>query len=179
MSIQSGCQTNAWSDNWCSCSPLRHFITPHAIANAGFNLSTTVAELINEVGQWRWPQAWFDIFPVLINIAPPQLLVDMDDRCRWKYLDGNLHHFRSWEVWNTLSNRDDRIGWADSVWFSQCIPRHSFHLWTCSNGDFRIFRNKKPMKVKDMNEGLDEDSEEEDNGSDGYFSDKVSSDEEF
>ncbi|XP_022040693.1 uncharacterized protein LOC110943250 [Helianthus annuus] len=68
-------------------------------------------------------------FPVLINIPSPHPLVDMADRCSWKDMEGNLCHFRSWDVWNTLRHRGDRVDWVDSIWFSQCIPRHSFHMW--------------------------------------------------
>ncbi|KAJ0711325.1 hypothetical protein HanOQP8_Chr09g0322591 [Helianthus annuus] len=128
-SVQSGKQTNAWSDNWCMCSPLRSFITPRSIVNAGFNLNTTVAKLVGVDGQWRWPRAWHDIYPVLINVDTPQLLNDTDDRIRWKAIEGKLYRFRSWEAWNNFRSRDDKVAWVDSVWFSQCIPRHSFHLW--------------------------------------------------
>ncbi|KAJ0453055.1 putative RNA-directed DNA polymerase [Helianthus annuus] len=137
MSIRSGRQTNAWSDNWCSCSPLRSFISPRAIANAGLNLRSTVADIIDDTGQWKWPQAWFDIFPVLINIPSPHPLVAITDRCSWKDLEGNLCHFRSWEVWNTLRRRGDRVDWVESIWFSQCIPRHSFHLWLVMNNKLK------------------------------------------
>ncbi|XP_022019376.1 uncharacterized protein LOC110919413 [Helianthus annuus] len=137
MSILSGRQTNAWSDNWCSCSPLRSFITPRAIANAGFNRRSSVADLIDDIGQWKWPQAWLDLFPVLINIPPPHPLVDMADRCRWKDMEGNFYQIRSWEVWNTLRHRGDRVDWVDSIWFSQCIPRHSFHMWLVINNKLK------------------------------------------
>ncbi|XP_022042086.1 uncharacterized protein LOC110944747 [Helianthus annuus] len=129
MSVRSGRQTNVWSDNWCTLSPIRAFITPRAIANAGFSLDTKVADVIADDGHWLWPQAWYDLFPVLINISPVQITPDVNDRLCWKDLEGNLQGFSSWEVWNCLRNRCQRITWASSVWFSQCIPRHSFHLW--------------------------------------------------
>ncbi|XP_021991587.1 uncharacterized protein LOC110888365 [Helianthus annuus] len=36
--------------------------------------------------------------------------------------------------------RENQVLWADMVWYSQCIPRHSFHLWLA-------FRNK--LKTQD------------------------------
>ncbi|XP_021991414.1 uncharacterized protein LOC110888182 [Helianthus annuus] len=130
MSIRSGRQTNIWSDNWCPFSPLRSFISPRAIANAGFTLSSMVADLVaDDNGQWLWPEAWYDIYPVLINIDTPQIIAGEHDRLRWKDLDGNLQHFETKEVWNSLRNREDKVLWVKSVWFAQCIPRHSFHLW--------------------------------------------------
>ncbi|XP_035838846.1 uncharacterized protein LOC118486474 [Helianthus annuus] len=136
-SIQSGRQTNAWSDNWCSCSPVRYLIFPRRIANAGFNLHTTVAELIDANGNWKWPMAWYDLFPVLINISAPTLVEDVADRSYWKDYEGNLRHFHSSEAWNSFRMRNVKVAWVDAVWFSQCIPRHSFHVWLVINNKLK------------------------------------------
>ncbi|XP_022003175.1 uncharacterized protein LOC110900598 [Helianthus annuus] len=128
-SVKSGSHTNAWSDNWCTYSPLRSFITPRSIAGAGFTLQSTVDELVDENGQWRWPQAWYDLYPVLINLSVPQLNNNMEDRLMWKDADGKDGHFSTWKAWNNIRNRENRVFWAPMVWFGQCIPRHSFHLW--------------------------------------------------
>ncbi|XP_022032206.1 uncharacterized protein LOC110933284 [Helianthus annuus] len=53
----------------------------------------------------------------------------MVDRTVWKDLDGNPCSFRSSEVWHSIRCRQNPVSWVDGVWFSQCIPRHSFHLW--------------------------------------------------
>ncbi|MFS7905400.1 putative reverse transcriptase zinc-binding domain-containing protein [Helianthus anomalus] len=47
----------------------------------------------------------------------------------WKYLEGNERHYSSLEVWHTIRLRNTPISWANMVWFSQCILRHSFQLW--------------------------------------------------
>ncbi|XP_022007560.1 uncharacterized protein LOC110906790 [Helianthus annuus] len=135
--IQSGQQTNAWSDNWCSCSPIRDFISPRRIHNAGFNLNTTVADLIDSNGQWKWPVAWYDLFPVLLNISAPTLVEDVADRSRWKDYEGKLQHFHSFEAWNSFRMWRDKVTWVDAVWFSQCIPRHSFHVWLVINNKLK------------------------------------------
>ncbi|XP_022003043.1 uncharacterized protein LOC110900463 [Helianthus annuus] len=129
FSIRSGSQTNAWSDNWCECSPLRSFITPRHIANAGFNLQSCVADLIDDHSQWKWPQAWNDLYPVLINLPVPILEQNMEDRLSWKDLEGNTCSFGSGVVWDSIRNRDGIVSWANMVWFTQCIPRHLFHMW--------------------------------------------------
>ncbi|XP_022003085.1 uncharacterized protein LOC110900505 [Helianthus annuus] len=128
-SIGNGNGTNVWSDNWCSCSPIRNFITPRMIAREGFNLKNTVADLIDSNGDWRWPQAWLDLFPVLINVARPVIAQDMEDRFGWKSFDGKIGHFTSWDAWNNLRVRENKVAWVNMVWYGQCIPRHSFHLW--------------------------------------------------
>ncbi|XP_021971338.1 uncharacterized protein LOC110866498 [Helianthus annuus] len=128
-SIGNGNGTNVWSDNWCSCSPIRHFITPRMIAREGFTLTNTVADIIDSNGDWRWPQAWLDLFPVLINVARPVIAQDMEDRFGWKSFDGKIGHFTSCEAWNNLRVRENKVAWVNMVWYGQCIPRHSFHIW--------------------------------------------------
>ncbi|XP_022009092.1 uncharacterized protein LOC110908453 [Helianthus annuus] len=88
-----------------------------------------VADLVTDIGQWLWPQAWYDLYPVLINVDVPQLITDADDRLYWRDTDGKLQDFGTGEVWNSLRHREGKVYWVNSVWFSQCIPRHSFHLW--------------------------------------------------
>ncbi|XP_022019065.1 uncharacterized protein LOC110919095 [Helianthus annuus] len=127
--VRSGAQTNIWWDNWCHISPLSAFISPRRITNAGFNIASSVLELVDENGNWSWPQAWYDIYPVLIGLNAPQLMQGMVDRTVWKDLDGNMCSFSSSEVWHAVRSRHDQVLWGDGIWFSQCIPRHSFHLW--------------------------------------------------
>ncbi|XP_022024382.1 uncharacterized protein LOC110924695 [Helianthus annuus] len=127
--VRSGSKINAWSDNWCQFSPLNSFITPRSIANAGFTITTSLAELMDENGQWKWPSAWYDIYPVLIGLNAPTLTHNLDDRTIWKDLEGNSRPFGSMEVWHNIRHREQPVSWVNGVWFSQCIPRHSFHLW--------------------------------------------------
>ncbi|XP_022014827.1 uncharacterized protein LOC110914335 [Helianthus annuus] len=133
--IQShnGAQTNAWSENWCQYSPLSSFISPQIIASAGFTLQSSVDSLFDDHGQWKWPQDWFDLFPVLINIDTPNLVQQVEDRLIWKDLEGTPRQFGSKEVWNNIRNRNSTVAWANLIWFPQCIPRHLFHMWLVWN----------------------------------------------
>ncbi|KAM0004605.1 putative reverse transcriptase zinc-binding domain-containing protein [Helianthus debilis subsp. tardiflorus] len=139
-SIKSGTQTNIWSDMWCASSPLISFISPRNIANVGFPLRSTVVDMIDQEGNWRWPQAWLDLFPVLITIAVPTIVSNGEDTLVWKDVEGKTQDFQSACVWNTIRNREEQVLWVDMVWYTQCIPRHSFHLWLA-------FRNK--LKTQD------------------------------
>ncbi|XP_022003156.1 uncharacterized protein LOC110900579 [Helianthus annuus] len=127
--IGNGAETNAWSDTWSNVGPLRAFITPRLIANAGFSLQSSLAELVSQDGQWIWPTAWFDLFPVLINLVVPNLSDNSRDRLVWKDLEGNNRPFSSWEVWNNVRHHASKVQWGNLVWFKQCIPRHAFHVW--------------------------------------------------
>ncbi|XP_022019593.1 uncharacterized protein LOC110919635 [Helianthus annuus] len=127
--VRNGSQTNAWSDNWSQLCPLNSFITPRNIANAGFNLNSSLTDLIDDNGQSKWPRAWYDIYPVLIGLSVPQLTQNMEDSTAWKDLEGNTRPLGSLEVWHNIRSREQPVTWVNGVWFSQCIPRHSFHLW--------------------------------------------------
>ncbi|KAI3827752.1 hypothetical protein L1987_01835 [Smallanthus sonchifolius] len=127
--IGDGCHTNAWMDNWCACSPLREFITPRRIHNAGFSMQSTVSDIVDDLGSWKWPTAWNDLFPILNNLDPPNFDHNVGDKLFWKDNQGNQRHFSSGEVWNNIRLRGEEVSWEDLVWFGQCIPRHSFHMW--------------------------------------------------
>ncbi|XP_022007904.1 uncharacterized protein LOC110907196 [Helianthus annuus] len=89
-------------------SPLRSFITPRVFANAGFSLNNTVADIVAEDGQWLWPQAWYNLYQVLINIDPPQIISNMNDRFSWKDLE---------EVWILVRKMVD-MGSVTDTWVS-------------------------------------------------------------
>ncbi|XP_022019377.1 uncharacterized protein LOC110919414 [Helianthus annuus] len=127
--IRDGKLANAWNDNWCESSPLRQFITPRRIHNAGFNMQTTVSGLVDGQNGWRWPVAWHDLYPVLNDLDLPILVPDSSDWLIWKDRNGTPMSFSSGEVWDNIRSRADVVHWVDFVWFSQCIPRHSFHMW--------------------------------------------------
>ncbi|XP_035841343.1 uncharacterized protein LOC118488215 [Helianthus annuus] len=58
-------------------------------------LNSSIADIIDENGQWKWPSAWYDIYPVLIGLTVPQLIQGLDDSTTWKDLDGTNRPFRS------------------------------------------------------------------------------------
>ncbi|XP_022019378.1 uncharacterized protein LOC110919416 [Helianthus annuus] len=62
-------------------------------------------------------------------MAAGMLMINVEDRTVWKDLVGNKCHLRSLEVWNVIRHHETPVSWVNGVWFSQCIPRHSFHLW--------------------------------------------------
>ncbi|KAK1406316.1 hypothetical protein QVD17_41610 [Tagetes erecta] len=50
-----------------SDSPLSQLISPREIYMAGFSRTDRVADMVID-RNWIWPAAWYDLFPVLINI---------------------------------------------------------------------------------------------------------------
>ncbi|XP_071698661.1 uncharacterized protein [Rutidosis leptorrhynchoides] len=53
----------------------------------------------------------------------------MPDRVLWKSYEGNVSDFSVHASWDSIRPHRDIVPWYHVVWFSQCIPRHSFILW--------------------------------------------------
>nr|XP_043625573.1 uncharacterized protein LOC122596999 [Erigeron canadensis] len=105
--IDNGVNTFVWTDNWCVESPLLSFITPRMIASAGCNLNSKVADLIRD-NQWLWPDAWYNVFPVLIHIPHIQIN-DNEDRNVWKCSNGVETDFSSKVVWDSLRRKQGEV----------------------------------------------------------------------
>jgi hypothetical protein len=124
--IGNGEDTNAWFDTWSDLGPLCSYISPRAIHAADFSLNTRVSDLVVR-NEWTWPQAWYDLFPVLINLPCP-ILNEEQDSIWWKVGD-IFNDFSTSRAWNSIRARESEVHWGKVVWFSQCIPKHAFCFW--------------------------------------------------
>ncbi|KAK1421767.1 hypothetical protein QVD17_24378 [Tagetes erecta] len=115
---------------------------------AGFSTSNKVADLVNEVGSWRWPQAWYDLFPVLINIHVPLICNSRRDVSIWQDDMGVERKFSVHTVWETIRYRSMEVDWFNIVWFTYCIPRHAFHVWLVCR---KKLNTQDKMRKWDMN----------------------------
>ncbi|XP_021995747.1 uncharacterized protein LOC110892919 [Helianthus annuus] len=125
--LGDGGMTSAWYDRWCECGPLAGFISPRIIHAAGFSLHDSVKDVWAD-GSWKWPTAWRDLFPVLIQLDNMQLSPNRRDRFLWKDGEKSFDHSSAC-VWESIRARETEVEWVNVVWFSQCIPRHAFLMW--------------------------------------------------
>nr|GEU82219.1 hypothetical protein [Tanacetum cinerariifolium] len=126
--IGDGKNTSLWFDNWHAICPLSDFISKRKIFASDLSLGCKVADVIRN-GSWEWPSSISNSFDVLSVIPPPVLVHDKFDVVRWKSRNGNLCDFSVSTVWDDIRRYGALVPWAKLVWFSQCIPRHSFMLW--------------------------------------------------
>nr|GEZ01739.1 hypothetical protein [Tanacetum cinerariifolium] len=122
-----------------------------------FNLSSKVQVAVAN-GAWIWHSQWYSKYPILNSLAAPNLS-DVDDRLEWRDQVGVVKPFLVAAVGNCVRPRSDVVNWCDVVWFSNCIPRHAFHLWlvakrrlkTQCERNFRLFKSQKrtPLQVID------------------------------
>jgi hypothetical protein len=78
-------------------------------------------------GSWRWPMEWDALFPALSNVSVP-VLNNNQDIYLWKH-DGVFSNFSTRLAWMSIRCSLPIVPWVKVVWFSQCIPKHSFFLW--------------------------------------------------
>ncbi|XP_071695628.1 uncharacterized protein [Rutidosis leptorrhynchoides] len=78
---------------------------------------------------WRWLPDWVDRYAILNNLAPPVLSVN-SDMVLWKDIASNKCVFSISHVWEFLRPHAPTVQWYSMVWFSQCIPRHAFVVWS-------------------------------------------------
>ncbi|GKG30748.1 reverse transcriptase domain, reverse transcriptase zinc-binding domain protein, partial [Tanacetum coccineum] len=61
----------------------------------------------------------------------------LSDLIQWKNRKGVISLFFVAKAWEELRPRGFKVKWTRVVWFSHCIPRHSFHLWLTLRGSLR------------------------------------------
>ncbi|GJS48548.1 hypothetical protein Tco_0598669 [Tanacetum coccineum] len=75
--VGNGTSISTWFDNWCCSSPFVDFISNRDIYRAGFGLSATVSDIVND-GSWCWPLDWSFKYPHLANVNVPNLTASRD-----------------------------------------------------------------------------------------------------
>nr|XP_043629998.1 uncharacterized protein LOC122601297 [Erigeron canadensis] len=144
--IGDGRSMSMWYDNWSDIGPLINFISTREIYRAGFSMTNKFADLIDN-GVWRWPVAWYDLFPVLIDCTVPTLNNDKNDRLILRTLEGVELDYSTANVWELMRYKRHPVLWVELVWFSSCIPRHSFLLWMVMNKKLQTQDRLKPWEV--------------------------------
>ncbi|GJX28323.1 putative RNA-directed DNA polymerase [Tanacetum coccineum] len=148
--IGDGLSTSLWFDNWSVICPLNKFISRREILSSGLSLNCNVAEIIKD-GMWDWPAILTDKYDGLLVIPPPCLISGKADKVVWRNNMGRHNDFSVSEVWNDIRSKNELVPWSKLVWFSQCIPRHSFMLWVAI---LRRLKTHDLMKKWDNDESL-------------------------
>ncbi|KAJ0892199.1 putative reverse transcriptase zinc-binding domain-containing protein [Helianthus annuus] len=125
--VGNGEKISAWYDKWKEVGPLKSFLSPRAISNAGFNLKTKVKDIWDD-GRWCWPEEWLRLYPILNGISQQVLVEEIQDKFYWKS-ENKMLDFPSSVAWQSVRTNGNEVAWVDIVWFSKCIPKHAFLMW--------------------------------------------------
>ncbi|XP_071739084.1 uncharacterized protein [Rutidosis leptorrhynchoides] len=84
--------------------------------------------------------------PALLNIDTPSLNNNVDKLC-WKDVD-NLHSCSVARVWESIRPHDEKVPWFNVVWYSHCIPKHTFILWLVMGERLKTQDKLKPWYLR-------------------------------
>ncbi|GKF10388.1 RNA-directed DNA polymerase, eukaryota, reverse transcriptase zinc-binding domain protein, partial [Tanacetum coccineum] len=98
---------------------------------------------------WDSPADLVCKFDALSVITPPCLIEGKADKVVWRNNMGRHKEFSAFSVWNDIRSGSDLVPWSGRVWFSQCIPRHSFMLWLAILGRLKTHDTMGHWERKD------------------------------
>ncbi|GKC87812.1 reverse transcriptase zinc-binding domain-containing protein [Tanacetum coccineum] len=126
--LGNGKTFSAWYDKWCQIGPLSRYITSRELYNVRLAKESSVADTIKN-GNWIWPTEWYEKYPVLRQVQVPTLDEKGRDKIVWITNTRVTKKFSVSTVWKDISTTKPKVAWSSLVWFSQCVPKHSFVLW--------------------------------------------------
>ncbi|GJT98864.1 RNA-directed DNA polymerase, eukaryota, reverse transcriptase zinc-binding domain protein [Tanacetum coccineum] len=154
--LGEGNTVSAWFDWWCLLSPLSHLVTPRDIHRAGFNMASTVYDIVTN-GSWKWPNEWRLKYPSLYTITFPSLVPNSLDEIVWKTRNDMDSGFSVWQqvqsftgVPNMPSSLDMIVNLlspearersARSIIVKLVFAASCYFIWQERNN--RLFKNQK------------------------------------
>ncbi|GJU04045.1 RNA-directed DNA polymerase, eukaryota, reverse transcriptase zinc-binding domain protein [Tanacetum coccineum] len=126
--VGNGTTTSLWYDNWSNIGPLFQYLTHRDLYDERLSENLTVKDMIVN-GRWNWPEEWYVKFPAITGLEVPIIDEDSEDSIVWKARLGDVVKFSMRQVNFDLSNQYPNVLWWKLIWYSQCIPKHSFILW--------------------------------------------------
>ncbi|GKB52708.1 RNA-directed DNA polymerase, eukaryota, reverse transcriptase zinc-binding domain protein [Tanacetum coccineum] len=133
VKIRSEKQCFIWFDRWSGQGPLGRVINHRALADANLNVKTKVVDMIED-NNWKWPLEWDGVYDDGFDIPVPKHIDDLDDKTVWVNKKGKEKIFSVKEIWKAIKDESPKVIWSEHVWYSQCIPKHSFILWVAIRG---------------------------------------------
>nr|GEX46926.1 hypothetical protein [Tanacetum cinerariifolium] len=149
--IGDGKGTSLWFDIWHPICPISNFILKRKIYYFRLSLKAKVADVIDS-GKCKWPKALCNEFDGLLCIDPPIICEDKSDKIMWRTNSGRHINFSVFSVWYDFREGNQVVPLPNLVWFSQCIPRHSFMMWLAVNGKLKthdemgVWERKEDLK---------------------------------
>ncbi|GJY00696.1 hypothetical protein Tco_0358848 [Tanacetum coccineum] len=109
--VGNGRKTSLWFDNWSSIGPLFQSLTHRDLYDERLNESLTVSDLVVN-GKWKWPEDWFEKFPLITSLKDPSIEEDREDQIVWKTKQGNEARFSMRQVNIDLTPQHPKVPYA-------------------------------------------------------------------
>ena len=115
--VKNGKFTTMWYDNWSDMGPLIQYNTYRDIYDARFPINVKVGDMIQN-GAWKWPQEWYEKFPLITSIEVPNIVDDDKDRVVWLNKKGEEADFSAKAATNVLCIDSPKVSWWRLIWYS-------------------------------------------------------------
>ncbi|GJX38684.1 RNA-directed DNA polymerase, eukaryota, reverse transcriptase zinc-binding domain protein [Tanacetum coccineum] len=125
--------TSLWYDNWSSTGLLFKVLYNRSLYDARLKKDLKVSDMICN-GEWKWPNEWQVKFPTIFNLEVPMIIADKNDKLVWRTRSGKEVEFSVSIANHDLNQHCPSVQWWKLIWYSQCIPKHSFILWLVIQG---------------------------------------------
>lgn len=127
LRLQNGESAQFWNDNWSPFGDLTIYLSGSR-SRLGIAINATVASLCTN-GVWTLPPARSERQAALYAFLTTVELQNNQDYYEWEVNGSTTNDFRTGELYHYLIEPHPDVSWAETIWFSRAIPRHSFHSW--------------------------------------------------
>ncbi|GJW50507.1 RNA-directed DNA polymerase, eukaryota, reverse transcriptase zinc-binding domain protein, partial [Tanacetum coccineum] len=150
VKLGDGKKCNIWFDRWHNNGPLCKLINHNVMFLLHIKRRCQSCNFIGDDG-WKWHRDWNGRFMEVINVPVSALNSDIEDRPFWIDNKGKEKKLNVNEVWKGIRNNVPKVIWHKHVWFSQCIPSHSFILLVAIKGRLKTQNIiSKWLKIQDI-----------------------------
>ncbi|PWA80172.1 hypothetical protein CTI12_AA200070 [Artemisia annua] len=118
-----------WHDRWWGPRSLIN----EDVSNGRRNDIDDKVKMYEMIEDGEWNTKVDFVKNLLTNIPVPIIHNDTKDEAMWVTKDNKKVKFTIGSVWNDWKEEGQKVMWSSFVWFSQCIPKHSFILWLAIN----------------------------------------------
>ncbi|GAV65957.1 zf-RVT domain-containing protein, partial [Cephalotus follicularis] len=122
--IRDGHKLSLWFDPWLQGQSVISRYGYRVRFDSGLPWNATVTDVISN-GAWDWPTNTWELQEIS-GLAQSIQLGQGSDIIHW-VSKGQKYSYKA--TWEAIRCRFLKVSWANMVWFSNCIPKHSFCLW--------------------------------------------------
>ncbi|GAV85966.1 LOW QUALITY PROTEIN: zf-RVT domain-containing protein, partial [Cephalotus follicularis] len=129
--IGDGSATCLWWDPWINSKDLITMYGAWVPFDADIPVHAKVSTVIVNK-QWAWPLNSWELREIDTLIRQKSIEQGLDI-IHWLSKGKTFSYKATWQVVHI----HPKVAWADIVWFSDCIPKHSFCLWLTFHNAYR------------------------------------------
>ncbi|GAV89525.1 LOW QUALITY PROTEIN: zf-RVT domain-containing protein, partial [Cephalotus follicularis] len=146
-SIRDGRATSLWWDPWINGEALITKNGARVPIDADILMHAKVsAVIVNR--QWAWPlNSW--VLREIDTLVQQKCIEQGPDVIHWLSKGKPFSCKAAWQVMRHILLK---VAWADIVWFSNCIPKHSFCLWLTFHNAHRTTDKLRSYGVVEANQ---------------------------